>query len=108
MIDLSQLVSASIQVVKMVELFCPGEKLTYKMKYEIARNSMMLTIFTLAYGIEDEKERGNFLGMWARKVSGFASFKSYEDYVEKVEGEEKMLLFEHHLDGLINQFRRDT
>lgn len=108
MIDLSHLVGAALQVVEMVELFCPQEKLSYKLKYEIARNSMMLTVFTEAYAIENRKERENFLGLWARRVSGFASFKSYEDYVKLIKGEEGFMQFERHIEGLIIQFRKDS
>lgn len=108
MIDLSHLVGAALQVVEMVELFSPREKLSYKLKYEIARNSMMLTVFTEAYGIKDKKEREHFLGMWAKRVSDFESFKSYKDYVELMGGEDKFVEFEQHLEGLIIQFRKDS
>ena len=100
------MVSASLQVVDMVELFT-GQKLSDKLKYEIARNSMMLTVFTLAYGMKDKKERENYLGMWAKRVSDFESIQSYRNYVELVEEQENFTLFEHHLDGLIIQYRRD-
>jgi hypothetical protein len=107
MIDLSHLVGAAIQVVEMVELFCHEERLSDKLKYEIARNSMMLTVFTCAYGIKAKKERENFLGLWAKRVSDFESYHAYKEYVRLFENRDKFKRFEEHIEGLIVQFRKD-
>lgn len=112
MIDLSTLVDAALQVVHMVKVFAPEEILSEKLKYEIARNSMMLTVYTVAFQMEHTKEREHFIGLWANKVSDFKSFEEYKEYVkifkERAKTDSEFKLFEKHVEGLIVQYRRDS
>lgn len=105
--DLSELVDGALQVVNMVQLFARMEELSPKLKYEIARNSMMLVVFMEAQEIEGKKKREAFLGRWAKRISDFPTYKSYMDYVQLFRDRGDVERFKSVLEGLIIQYRED-
>ena len=106
--DLSQLVDGALRVVNMVQLFSQMEELSPKLKYEIARNSMMLVVFMEAREIEGKKKREDFLGRWAKRLSDFPTYESYMDYVKLFKKRGDVERFEDDIEGLLIQYRRKS
>ncbi len=106
--DLSDLVDGALQVVNMVQLFAHQERLSPKLKYEIARNSMMLVVFMEAQELKSKGGRENFLTRWAKRISDFKSYQAYIDYVKSSTGYSDVEKFRSVLEQLIKKYREDT